>query len=219
MKLLLILDSQALARSLYSLLHKFYQIQFTDRASIALRKIAAEVFDVIVLDLNIPDKPGLEVCEEIRGRGILTPILILGESSDIPTKTLLLDSGANDYIVKPFDNEELLSRLRVQVRQVLNSTTKNKIVVGDIVLDSKTRSAWKGGLPLCLRGKEYEILECLALNYPNTVHQQILSDYVWNGYDVASNNIHVHISQLRQKLGTNKGNPIQTIHGIGYALI
>lgn len=218
MKLLLVEDDTMLANSLYSLFKRSYLVHLADRASSALERIANHRYDVIVLDLQLPDQSGQEVCSKIRTTDILTPIVILSGTVDQQTKTALLDAGANDYISKPFHTKELLARLRVQTRQRTGKTTANLLTVGDISIDTNKQIAWCNGLPLTLRRKEFTLLECLALNAPSTVHQEILSQYVWDDQDTQSSSIHVHISNLRKKLRAIGSDSINTVHGIGYAL-
>lgn len=218
MKLLLVEDDTMLANSLYSLFKRSYLVHLADRASSALERIANHRYDVIVLDLQLPDQSGQEVCSKIRTTDILTPIVILSGTVDQQTKTALLDAGANDYISKPFHAKELLARLRVQTRQRTGKTTANLLTVGDISIDTNKQIAWCNGLPLTLRRKEFTLLECLALNSPGTVHQEILSQYVWDDQDTQPSSIHVHISNLRKKLRAIGSDSINTVHGIGYAL-
>ncbi len=218
MKLLLVEDDTMLANSLYSLFKRSYLVHLADRASSALERIANHRYDVIVLDLQLPDQSGQEVCSKIRTTDILTPIVILSGTVDQQTKTALLDAGANDYISKPFHAKELLARLRVQTRQRTGKTTANLLTVGDISIDTNKQIAWCNGLPLTLRRKEFTLLECLALNAPSTVHQEILSQYVWDDQDTQPSSIHVHISNLRKKLRAIGSDSINTVHGIGYAL-
>lgn len=218
MKLLLVDDDPKITSSLYILLNRSFLVHAANSVSAALEKLAKNSYDIILLDLSLPDGQGRSLCMDIRRRGIKAPIVIISGTSDSATKINLLESGANDYLCKPFNSNELLARVRVQVRQQLDRTTLRNVRVGDLKLDTKKQQVWCRGQLLHLRRNEYFVLECLMLNAPDTVHRDILSNYVWDGLEITANNVHVHINNLRKKLTSYNSEAIQTIHGIGYTI-
>jgi heavy metal response regulator len=179
---------------------------------------AAE-FDVIILDVMLPLRDGIEVCSVLRQRGVRTPILMLTAKDAVEDRVRGLDSGADDYLVKPFAFAELLARLRALTRRqpaVLGAVLE----VGDLVLDTATRKVARGGTPIDLTTKEYGILEYL-MRHPNQVlTRTMIAEDVWNyDFDNASNVIDVHIRNLRRRID----DPfpirlIQTVRGAGYRI-
>lgn len=221
MKLLLVEDEPGILLKLYRTLSGSYQIDSALNGQAALRKIASSEYAIIILDLHLPGTSDLEVCERIRSNGITTPILILSNVADITSKVTLLDSGANDYLTKPFHRQELEARLRVltrSLRQYKNS--HSRIVVGDLVLDTNRYLATRAGVPLPLRRKEFILLECLMQNAGTVVTREILAAHVWSDEpDALNNTIHVHINHLRDKVDRPFKSPlIRTIHGLGYKI-
>lgn len=180
--------------------------------------------DLVLLDLMLPGLSGEAVLQEIRKHSHL-PIIGVSAKSDKSSTINLLKSGADDYIVKPFDNEELLARIEVQLRKYDqpsgNSTENNKITYKDISLDLETYSVQVGETPISLTKREFLILE-LLLRYPKKVFTKSnLYEHVWNDEFIGDENtINVHISNIRSKLA--KANPseeyIQTVWGIGFKM-
>ena len=180
---------------------------------------AVAEFDVIILDVMLPVRDGIEVCSVLRQRGMRTPILMLTAKDAVEDRVRGLDSGADDYLVKPFAFAELLARLRALTRRqpaVLGAVLQ----VGDLVLDTATRKVTRGGTPLDLTSKEYAILEHL-MRHPNQVlTRTMIAEHVWNyDFDNASNVIDVHIRNLRRKIDDRLPTKlIQTVRGAGYRL-
>jgi DNA-binding response OmpR family regulator len=176
-------------------------------------------FDAIILDVMLPVRDGIEVCEVLRQRGVRTPILMLTAKDAVEDRVRGLDSGADDYLVKPFAFAELLARLRALTRRqpaVLGAVLQ----VGGLVLDTATREVVRGGIPMDLTTKEYAILEYL-MRHPNQVlTRTMIAEHVWNyDFDNASNVIDVHIRNLRRRID----DPfpirlIQTVRGAGYRI-
>ena len=176
-------------------------------------------FDIIVLDVMLPGRGGIEVCRTLRQRGVGTPVLMLTAKDAVEDRVQGLDSGADDYLVKPFAFSELLARLRALARRqpaVLGSSLE----VGDIVLDTATREVSREGARVELTTKEYVILEYL-MRHPNQVlTRTMIAEHVWN-YDFgsASNVIDVHIRNLRRKIDDPFPTKlIQTVRGAGYRI-
>ena len=176
-------------------------------------------FDIIVLDVMLPARDGVEVCRTLRQRGLRTPILMLTAKDAVQDRVEGLDSGADDYLVKPFAFAELLARLRALSRRqpaVLGSSLQ----VGDLVVDAATRKVSRGGADLELTTKEYAILEYL-MRHPNQVlTRTMMAEHVWNyDFDNASNVIDVHIRNLRRKVDdTFPTKLIHTVRGAGYRI-
>jgi DNA-binding response OmpR family regulator len=176
-------------------------------------------YDLIILDIMMPKKDGIEVCRELRAKNIDTPILMLTAKDAVEDRVKGLDAGADDYLVKPFAFNELLARVRALLRR--NGITKSpELKVGDLVLNTLTREVWRGQSPIELTTKEYVILEYF-MRHPNVVvTRRMLEEHAWDyDFDSLSNLIDVYIRRLRRKIGVEgeKG-MIQTVRGAGYRL-
>lgn len=185
----------------------------------ALAYLFAGEFDAAVLDIMMPKMSGIEVLKAMRARKDSTPVIFLTARDSISDRVLGLDSGAQDYLVKPFAFEELLARLRVLTRTVLGSTT-NVLTVSDLVLDTKSRTVIRGGKPIPLSAKEYDILEYLMHNKNAIVSRETIENHVWNfDYGGGTNIVDVYIRYLRKKIDDE--NPVKLIHtvrGAGYVI-
>lgn len=176
-------------------------------------------FDAIVLDIMLPGRDGIEVCRTLRTRGVRTPILMLTARDTVEDRVAGLDSGADDYLVKPFAFAELLARLRALLRRepVLLGTT---LEVADLSLDTVTRQVSRAGQPVTLTNKEYALLEYL-MRHPNQVlTRTMIAEHVWNfDFDTGTNVIDVHIRYLRRKIDDpHELKLIQTVRGAGYRI-
>ncbi len=174
-------------------------------------------FDVLVLDINLPGRSGIDVLKNLRGSGNDVPILILTARSRIDDKVDLLDHGADDYMVKPFSLDELEARIRALARRQMGST-KSTLEAGSVSLDLKGRSATVCGQPLNLSRREFELLEVLVSRFGSTVLKEALVVKLFGHDEFGSPNaIELLVSRLRRKL-LHSGLEIVTQHGIGYAL-
>ena len=176
-------------------------------------------FDVIILDVMLPARSGIEVCRTLRGRGIRTPILMLTARDAVEDRVRGLDSGADDYLVKPFAFAELLARLRAVTRRE-PAALEVVLQIGDLILDTTTREVSRQGMPVELTAKEYSILEFL-MRHPNQVlTRTMIAEHVWNyNFDNATNVIDVHIRNLRRKIDDAfPAKLIQTARGAGYRI-
>ena len=176
-------------------------------------------FDLLILDLGLPGKDGEEVLEELRGQGQQIPIIILSARDQIQDKVAGLENGANDYMTKPFSFEELLARIRLQLRShQLPPEPKPETVikVGDLTLDLRQRNVKIGDRKIKLSNQEFILLDTL-MRHPNQVlSREDLLNYVWGyGYDPSSNIVDVYVGYLRKKLGNDV---IETVRGVGYRL-
>lgn len=176
-------------------------------------------FDVIILDVMLPVRDGIEVCRTLRQRGIRTPILMLTARDAVEDRVRGLDSGADDYLVKPFAFAELLARVRALTRRepaVLGTVLE----VGDLVLDTTTRETARQGVPIELTTKESAILEYLMRHRNQVLTRTMIAERVWNyDFDNATNVIDVHIRNLRRKIDdAHPTKLIHTVRGAGYRI-
>ena len=176
-------------------------------------------FDVIILDIMLPARDGIDVCRTLRRRGMRTPILMLTARDAVEDRVRGLDSGADDYLVKPFAFAELLARVRALTRRE-PAATGTVLGVGDLILDTTTRDVSRDGKRIELTTKEYALLEYL-LRHPNQVlTRTMIAEHVWNyEFDNASNVIDVHVRNLRRKIDDPfETKLISTVRGAGYRI-
>jgi two-component system response regulator MprA len=187
----------------------------------ALTLIRAEPLDLVLLDWTLPDFSGVEVCRRMRASAITTPVLMLTARDDVRERVEALDGGADDYLTKPFSIEELLARVRAQLRRgQRNSGGGERLMVADLVLDRASHEVSRGGRPIHLSAREFDLLACL-LQEPGRVQprQQIL-EAVWGSPFVGDPNLlDVYIRYLRRKIEA-EGQPtlIQTVRGVGFLI-
>ncbi len=175
-------------------------------------------YDLIILDLMLPKLDGISLCRQIRRDGFEFPIIMLTAKTTVSDKVSGLDSGANDYITKPFSFEELLSRIRVLLRT--HAKTPTKLLAGDLELDLLTHKATRAGKEINLTAKEYELLEYLMRNSGVVVTRTMIAEHVWDiNFDTFTNVIDVYINYLRNKINSGYENKIiRTVRGRGYIL-
>lgn len=220
MRILLIEDDprlrEVLARGLREAAHA---VDEAGTVADARTLAAVEAFDVIVLDVNLPDGSGFDLTRAWRADGLSLPILLLTARDDVEDRVRGLDAGADDYLVKPFAHAELLARLRALGRRSAD-TLPPLLEVGNLVVDPGSRTARRGETPLDLTTTEYALLEFLARHPGQVLGRERISASVWDeNYDPLSNIIDVYIARLRRKLG-EAGGPalIHTVRGAGYVL-
>ncbi len=220
MHILVVEDEKVLCETIVRSLHRLdYSVDSCYDGNEAIELLAIENYDLVLLDLNLPGTDGMTVLRKLRQTDRDTKVLILSARSEVADKVDGLDSGANDYLSKPFHLEELEARIRSLTRRQF---TQNDVILtcGDISFDTKSRTASAAGLKLTLTRKESAILEYLLLNRGRPVSQEELIDHVWdNSVDNFSNSIRVHISALRKKLRAALGyDPIRNRIGEGYVM-
>jgi len=176
-------------------------------------------YDLILLDLMLPKMDGLSVCKKLRAEGVSTPIIMVTAKDTVKDKVVGLDSGADDYLTKPFAFEELLARMRAVLRKK-DTKSVNKLQVDDLVLDLLTHKVTRAGKEITLTSKEYSLLEYLMRNAGSVVTRTMISEHVWDiDFDTFTNVIDVYIKYLRDKIDSDsKKKLIQTIRGRGYTL-
>ena len=220
MRVLVVEDEQRIADFIRKgLSEQGYAVDIAYDGDEALHWVDVAEFDVIVLDVMLPVRDGIEVCRTLRERGLRTPILMLTARDAIEDRVRGLDSGADDYLVKPFAFAELMARLRALTRR--EPAAKGTVLqVGDLGLDTSTREVSREGEHVELTTKEYALLEYL-MRHPNQVlTRTMIAEHVWNyDFDNATNVIDVHIRNLRRKIDDPFPTKlIHTVRGAGYRI-
>jgi DNA-binding response OmpR family regulator len=218
-RVLVVEDDDEIAQVLQrSLRMEGYEVRTSPDGVDALEQAHAYLPDLVILDLGLPGLDGLEVARELRTRDD-TPILILTARDAVDARVEGLDTGADDYLVKPFERQELLARLRALLRR-RPPRGSAPLVVGDLMLNPDTHEVTRDGRPIELTQREFELLEYLMRNHRIVISRQRLLDEVW-GYDPFSvtNTIEVFVSNLRRKLEAGgESRLLHTIRGAGYVL-
>lgn len=214
MRILLIEDDAMIGESLRTALRRHAMaVDWVRDGHAAEAALASERFDAVLLDLGLPGRDGIAVLRTLRGRGDATPVVVLTARDTLADKVGGLDAGADDYLVKPFELDELLARLRAVGRRAAGRAAP-RLEVGDIVLDPGTRQVSRGGVPVVLSAREFALLEALMQRPGAILSRAQLEDrlYGW-GEELESNAISVYVHQLRRKLGDDV---IRTVRGVGY---
>lgn len=216
MRLLLIEDNESIGKGLYSgLNHAGYAVDWVRDGETAQSAFAAEQYDVAVLDLGLPRKSGIEVLEDLRSKGNKVPVLILTAKDTINDRIIGLDQGADDYMVKPFDLDELYARLRAILRRSSGRATPI-LTHGDIELDPASHTVTKAGAIIELTPRAFDIMQTLMENQGRVMSRSRLEESMYSWKDeIESNAVEVHIHQIRKKLGNDL---IRTIRGVGYIM-
>jgi two-component system response regulator MprA len=181
----------------------------------ALLALAGDEFDLVVLDVGLPDLDGFEVCRRVRARGGHTPILLLTARDALEDRVAGLDAGADDYLVKPFEVEELAARVRALLRR--NHPPGEQLAFADLMLEPENGVARRGGRELALTRREMELLELLLRNARSVVSREQALEEVWGGEgEAGANVVDRYVAYLRRKLGEPA--LIHTVRGIGFRL-
>lgn len=218
MKVLIVEDNLDLALSIKDILRsKGWVVEVADREQDALFHLANSNYDAIILDLMLRDKDGINVLQEARKKNINTPVLILTVKSDLEDKTKAFKSGADDYLIKPFEMKELLLRLEALIRRTRQST-KTEIKCGDLTLDTSSFMVYLKDKPLPFTRKQFLILEKLISSKGKLVTTEQLLNYAWSiDEDPSTFSLRSHIRAIR-KLIKGSGAYIKTVYGIGYSI-
>ncbi len=176
-------------------------------------------YDAVILDVMMPEADGYEVLRHIRNEGVRTPVIFLTAKDAVPDRIKGLDSGANDYLVKPFSLDELVARIRALTRNVYLQVD-NLITVGNLTLDRGSHQVTRGGESINLSAKEYQLLEYLMNNQGIVVSREQIENHIWNfDYEGGTNVIDVYIRYLRKKIDEGyEKKLIHTVRGSGYVL-
>ena len=222
MRILVVEDEAKVARALQEGLEREeYQVVVARTGEEGFYLVSAEEFDLVILDLMLPGRDGLEVLSTLRKRGLVTRILILTARDAIEDRVQGLDRGADDYLVKPFAFPELLARIRALLRRGRTEQVA-RLKLGDLEMDLVTRRAKRGGKDVEFTLREFELLEYLLRHKDEVVSREMLAREVWNetsGATPLHNVIDVHIARLRRKIDDRSNHKlIHTIRGVGYVL-
>jgi DNA-binding response OmpR family regulator len=218
LRILVVEDEKKVARFLeQGLREEGYSVDVSHDGTDGLLKAHVHDYDLLVLDVMLPGKSGLEVVRELRARESSVPVLLLTARGDQDDIVLGLDAGADDYLTKPFGFDELLARVRALLRRG-GSARPDRLIYDDLELDRVTHKAHRGGDRLDLTPKEFQLLEFLMLNAERVVRRTELLEKVWDlQFDPMSNVIDVHVGHLRRKLRESGDDPlVHTVRGVGY---
>lgn len=221
MRILVVEDERELRKlTTKRLVEEGYSVDACEDGEDALQYLAMAEYDAVILDILLPKVDGLSVLRTMRKQKNRTPVLLLTAKGAVEDKVEGLNSGADDYLAKPFSYDELLARIRVMLRRQAVDTAENILTLADLTLDLNTRVARRGNKILHLTQKEYALLEYLLHNKGIVLSREKIEQHIWNyDYDGASNVIDVYIRCLRKKI--DDGYPkklIHTVRGAGYVI-
>lgn len=220
MRILAIEDNPRLSERLQKLLQKTYVVELASSGHEGIVYASSRDYDCIILDLGLPDMSGAEVCTRIREFYPEAPILVLTGVDTLASKVELLDIGADDYLVKPFEADELLARLRALSRRQPRQQDLRVITIADLSIYPESRRVTRSGKEITLRKKEFDILEYLARNVGRILTRDMIINHAWaNGDATWAGSVDVHIKQLRDRVDrpfTEK--LIRTSYGVGYSM-
>ena len=221
MRVLIVEDERKVAQFLKKgFQSEAFAVDIAPDGSEGLRLAMSNTYDAIVLDVMLPKMSGLEVLEELRRQRITTPILILTARSDVEDRLKGLNSGADDYLPKPFSFSEVLARVRAIVRRTSADVRGSVLEMGDVRMDLLTRSVARGTKPITLTNKEFELLEYLLRNKGRVLSRVTLTEHIWDmDFDTETNVVDVLVNRLRRKLEDGFATKvILTIRGVGYVM-
>lgn len=220
MAILLVEDERSFAQALKKGLEiEHYSVDVAYDGDEGLRKGTQKDYDIIMLDLMLPKMDGIEVCKELRRRNVQTPIIMITARDRLEDRVEGLDSGADDYLVKPFDFDELLARTRSLLRRK-KTTAPVVLKIADLELNPATHEVKRAGKIISITPKEYELLDYL-MRYPNrAITRQQLLEHIWQSEtDKSGNTVDVHIRYLRRKIDDGYDKKlIHTVRGAGYKI-
>lgn len=220
MKILIIEDDEQLATHVKKTLEKeAFAVDFAQTAENGLFQATEFEYDALILDINLPDGNGFDVCKRLRAAHITTPILMLTARDALSDKILGLDLGADEYVTKPIDSRELIARVRALIRR--NSKEPLPLLhIGDLTIDPKARRVRRKNLTIQLPSKEYAVLEFLARHSDEVVTRSMIMEHVWGSdFETFSNVVDVYMKNLRKKIDAEgQKKLLHTIRGGGYVL-
>lgn len=221
MRLLIVEDNVPLAWRLQAYFEKEFDVCVARNGTDGLRLAETGRYDIMLLDLSLPDMSGEEICKALRAQALTTPILILSGESALHCKVRLLEIGADDYLTKPFEPTELQARVRALLRRRQVGKPPVVLAVDNLQLDPQRRTVTRQGTKIPLRRKEFDILEYLLRNQGKVVTPTMILSHVWGDLekDSWSNTVRVHIKHLRDKIDRPfDGALIKTARGVGYII-
>jgi two-component system OmpR family response regulator/two-component system response regulator QseB len=216
MRILLAEDDPLLGDGLRAGLRQLgFQVDWVRDGAVAERELLAQPYDAAVLDLGLPLKQGMDVLAALRRGGSTLPVLVLTARDAVPDRIRGLDHGADDYVVKPVDLQELGARLRALLRRA-HGQSQEFLVAQDVTLDPAGRTVRRGAETVALSAREFDLLQALMLNAGRVLSREQLERHIYSwGEEVDSNAVEVHVHHLRRKLGPAL---IETVRGVGYLL-
>ena len=220
MRILLVEDEKKIASFIQrGLKEERYVVDVAHTGEKGLFLAEVNPYDLIILDVMLPDIDGIAVCKELRAKKVEVPILMLTARDAVKDKVLGLDSGADDYLTKPFAFEEFLARIRALMRK-MRSDKETTLTVGDISLNQITHKVYRAGNEIELANKEYALLEYLMLHVNQVVTRTMISEHVWNeDFDRFSNVFDVYIHRLRSKVDKDFDTQLlHSVRGVGYIM-
>ncbi len=218
-KILVVEDDEGVGRFLHQVIsEEGWEAKWEEDGAVALRLLNDESFDLVLLDVMLPGKDGIEVCRELRARGNNVPVLMITARDALEDKIAGLDAGADDYLCKPFQMAELLARARALLRRS-SDTQAHVLEVQDLTLDPLTRQAKRGGNVVRLSGTEYRLLSFMMRNAGQVLARPKILEHVWQ-YDFGGNDnvLDVYISYLRQKIDKGFDPLIHTVRAVGFRM-
>ena len=217
MRILLAEDDELLGSGLRAGLgQRGFQVEWVRDGQVAERELLSQQHQAAILDIGLPRQDGLAVLKTVRARGVDTPVLVLTARDAVAHRIEGLNLGADDYVVKPVDLDELAARLHALVRRA-HGKTQAKLQWRDVVMDPSARKVSRGGEDISLSTREFDLLQALLLNAGRVLSREQLEQHLYSwGYEVESNTIEVHIHHLRRKIGAGL---IDTVRGVGYIVM
>lgn len=220
-KILVVEDEEDLASMIAEILQsEMFTVEIAFDAEQALYHVDNTSFDLVILDVLLPLGDGWSVLQRLREKGSAALVLMLTALDSVESKVRGFDLGADDYLAKPFDMRELVARVRSLLKRISAGNLNHELRVGDLVLDTRTRTVARSGMLLELRRKEYQILRYLMSRKNQVVSKEELENHLWLDDDVLwSDVLRTHIKNLRAKIdGAQKKKLLKTIRGVGYAI-
>lgn len=220
MKLLYVEDDQDLVATVKEALEDDYIVEIALSGADGEYLTQVYEYDAIILDLGLPDIDGITLCRTIRKNGITSPILMLTGEYETNKKVTALDSGADDYLIKPFNFVELKARIRALLRRQSPTVNSSVLSVGDLTLDLTRRTVKRGDTTITLHRKEFQILAYFMHNRGKIITRNMILEHVWDSeFESLTNVVDVHIKYLRDQIDKNFNKKlIKTIYGMGYKL-
>ena len=223
MKILLVDDETELTEPLSKILSREgYQVDVADNGALSIELALNNHYDLLILDWMLPEKSGLEICQELRAKSLTIPVLFLTAKDTIDDRVLGLDAGADDYLVKPFELRELLARVRALLRRGITaeSSENNRLKVADLELDKENCAVYRQGKAIDLSEKELELLQYLMENAGQLLTHEAIYHHLWQDDEQPSSNVLAALVRLLRRKIEIKGKPvlIHTVYGKGYRL-
>ncbi len=220
MRLLIVEDDEVIGdRTRLALVRDGYHVDWALDGEEGLRMARAHPYHLIILDVMMPKMDGFQVVQELRNERDRVPILMLTARDATTDRVKGLDTGADDYLIKPFDFSELTARIRALLRR--DKPIKSSVIhVADLAIDTLAKTVERDGEPIHLTKREYTLLEALAQNQGRVLSRDTIIERVWDDDQSLSNTVNFHVTSLRKKIDADRdGSLIETVHGLGYRLV